>query len=200
MLVVVLCEIQKYLSIRNNTERYLFYQSIYLYWALVQMEINIKSYLENREFQISENLFDESIRMIRSEINALQMTDYATFTHDDDSLMVVHGMFQIESIPKIQLVLQSGMLLQIAVNKTKIDNLQVQLETHTYFGPNKRITSESPRVNRMLNDILQIVSSSIVLVEQYIVALDNCCSKRFRWDEVKEKLKLVHVENKNIYS
>lgn len=200
MLVVVLCEIQKYLSAKTNTEHYLFYQSVYLYQALVQMKINAKDYIEHQELQIPENLFDESIRMIQSELIALQTTDYATFIHGKDSFMVKHGIFRVESLPKIQSVLQTGILLRIAINQTIKENLEMQLETHIYTSSYKQITSQNPRIDLMLNKAIEALSLSATLVERYIVALDNCCNNKFKWDEIKEKLPFSHLEDNNIYS
>ena len=105
MLVVVLCEVQKYLSVKTNTEEYLFYQSVYLYQALMQMRINIEDYLKHCEWKVPANLFDESIRMIQCEMNALQLTDYATFNNSNDSLMIEHARFRIESLSKMQPIL-----------------------------------------------------------------------------------------------
>ena len=93
MLVVLLCEIQKYLSSKRRTEQYLFYQSLYLYQALVQTRIFIEDYLSHEEWILPDNLFDESVRKIQCQLNAIQTTDYATFKHSENSLMVEHGRF-----------------------------------------------------------------------------------------------------------
>ena len=195
MLVVVLCEIQKYLSLKTNTEQYLFYQSLYLYQALMQMRIYIEDYLSHCEWQLPENLFDESLKMVQSEMIALQGTDYATFVHKEDSLMVEHGRFRIESLPKIQPLLQSGIRLKIVINETRIEYLQKQLKTNIYTGPNILITSECPRVAQVIKNELETVSSSIELVDSYINALDNYCNKEFNWNEVKGKLVFQHFED-----
>jgi len=98
MLVVVLCEIQKYLSAKANTEQFVFFQGLYLYQALEQMRVMAVDYLEHHELQVTENLFDESIRMIQSEMNALQNTDYASFKQKKDTLMYEHGRFRVDTI------------------------------------------------------------------------------------------------------
>lgn len=124
MLVVLLCEIQKYLSSKKRTEQYLFYQSLYLYQALVQTRIFIEDFLNHGEWILSDNLFDESNRKIQCQLDAIQTTDYATFKHDKDSLMVEHGRFCIDVLPKIQPILQSGNRLRISINNAKIEYLQ----------------------------------------------------------------------------
>ena len=63
MLVVVLCEIQKYLSTKANAEQFIFFQALYLFQALEQMRVIVVDYLDYQELQVTENLFDESIRI-----------------------------------------------------------------------------------------------------------------------------------------
>ncbi len=198
MLVVVLCEIQKYLSTKASTEEYLFYQSLYLFQALMQMKTIIGDYLNHNEWPIPENLFDESIRMVQSEINALQITDYATFKHGEKTLMVEHGRFRVVTLPKIQPLLQGGTRLRLAINETDIEYLENQLATYSYSGTRKQITSNSPRVAQMLKNELDTISSAIGLVDKYISMLNNHCKNRYKWNEVKESLVFPHFEGTNV--
>jgi len=198
MLVVVLCEIQKYLSAKASTEEYLFYQSLYLYQTLMQMKTIIGDYLNHNEWPVPENLFDESIRMVQSEMNALQITDYATFKHGEKTLMVEHGRFRIDTLPKIQPLLQGGIRLRLAINETDIEYLENQLATHSYSGARKQITSNSSRVARMLNDELELVTDSVELVDKYISLLNDHCSNRYKWNEVKVKLVFQHLEGNKV--
>ena len=198
MLVVVLCEIQKYLSTKASTEEYLFYQSLYLFQALMQMKTIIGDYLNHNEWPVPENLFDESIRMVQSEINALQITDYATFNHGEKTLMVEHGRFRVVTLPKIQPLLQGGTRLRLAINETDVEYLENQLATHSYSGARKQITSNSPRVAQMLKNELDTISSAIGLVDTYISILNNYCKNRYKWNEVKESLVFPHFEGTNI--
>lgn len=195
MLVVVLCEIQKYRSTKENTEQFLFYQGLYLYQALMQMGTIIQDYRNHCEWQLPENLFDESVRMIQSEINALQMTDYATFQQKNNSLMFEHGKFRLESLPKIQPVLQSNIRLRLAINEAGIEHLQMQLDAHSYSGSYKRITSGIPRIADVLKAELERVDTSVVLVDHYLDAIDDCCHRKFNWDDIKKKLVFPHLDN-----
>ena len=198
MLVVVLCEMQKYWNSKTNTEQFLFYQSFYLYQALMQMKTIIEDYLNHNEWRISENLLDESVRMIQSEMNALQVTDYATFKHDENTLMVEHGKFRIETLPRIQPLMQSGVRLKLAINETDMEYLQNQLTTHTYSGASRKITAKSPKVAQMLNNELDTISSAIALVDNYISILNNHCNNRYKWNDVKSKLVFQHFEGSSI--
>lgn len=194
MLVVVLCEIQKYLSAKASTKQYLFYQSLYLYQALMQMKVIIKDYQQS-ECIIPKNLFDDSVKAIQSELNALEWTDFVTFRQDENSLTVEHGRFCKNDIPRIRPILQSGIQLRLAINETEIGILQKNQETHTYSSSNRQITSKCPKVAQILNFELETVSSAIKLVESYICKIDNYCKNRYKWDDIKEKLNFYHIDD-----
>lgn len=198
MLVVVLCEMQKYWSSKANTEQHLFYHSLYLYQALRQMETIITDYLNNNNWRIPENLLDESVWMIQSEMNALQVTDYATFKHDENTLMVEHGKFRMDTLLRIQPVLQSGIKLKLAINETEVKCLQKRLKTHTYSGVIKPITTKSTKVAQMLQNELNNISAAISLVDKYISTLNSHCNNRYKWDDVKKKLVFQHIEGTSI--
>ena len=185
MLVVALCEVQKYLSAKANTEQYLFSHGFYLYLALVQMKANATGYLNHQELQVPKNLFNQSIMMIQGEMNALENTDYATFKHKQDTLMYEHGKLQADTLQKLQPLLLSGNRLEIAIIKEKIDDLKG--ETH-YTGAQKVITSSRDRVKHVLNAEVDRLSVAISLIDQYLEKIDKYCGNRFRWHEKKDKL------------
>lgn len=197
MLVVLLCEIQKYLSSKKRTEQYLFYQSLYLYQALVQTRIFIEDYLNHDEWILPDNLFDESVRMIQCQLNAIQTTDFATFKHDEDSLMVEHGKFCLDVLPKIQPILQSGNRLRISINKAKIEYLQNQIDTSMFSHRNLLITSKTSPVTKVLQEEKENISSYEVMVDSYITKVDEYCNERFKWESLKGKLVYSHLEGDN---
>ena len=194
MLVVVLCEIQKYLSAKANTEQFIFFQGLYLYQALEQMRVISADYLEHQELQVTENVFDESIRMIQSEMNALQNTDYATFKQEKDTLMYEHGRFRVDTIQKLQPILQSGLKLRIAINEEQRDELQKQFETHQYGCAQTVVTSSRNRVRQVLSTEKEQLAEAVSLVNQYLETVDNYCGRRFKWTEVKRKLRFPYVD------
>ena len=194
MLVVVLCEVQKYLSEKANTELFIFFQGLYLYQALEQMRVISTDYINHQELQVTENLFDESIRMIQSEMNALQNTDYATFKQKKDSLMYEHGKFRADTLQKLQPILQSGTKLRIAINEEKRDELQKQLETHQYGCVQTMVTSSRNKVRQVLNAEAERLSEGVDLINQYLETVDRCCGYRFKWSEIKGQLRFPHVD------
>lgn len=194
MLVVVLCEIQKYLSAKANIEQFLFYQGLYLYQALQQMRVIALDYLEHKEWIIPENLFDESVRMIRGEMIALQNTDYATFKQQKDTLAYVHGVFRNDTLRGLQPLLQSNIRLKLSINQTQLDDLEKQRETHIYHEGVQKVSSEYHRVNKILMDEVELLEEAILSVDKYIGDVDAYCGKRFEWDKIKKDLRNPHIE------
>ncbi len=92
MLVVLICEVQKYITEKTSVEEYIFYQALYLYQSLFLMQQNICDYQNNTEAGVPNNLLDETTRMIQSEIFALQSADYAPFKQKN-LLLTAHQKF-----------------------------------------------------------------------------------------------------------
>lgn len=192
MLVVGLCEVQKYLSAKSNTEQYIFFQGMYLYQALEQMRVIATDYLEHQELQITENLFDESIRMIQSEIYALQNTDYATFKQKQDSLMYEHGRFRLDTLREMIPILQSGIKLKIAINEEQQAILKKQIEMQQ-CGYGLIVTSQHERVRQVLNAEAERLFKAANQVDRYLSTVDGYCRNKFKWKEIKGKMRFLHV-------
>ena len=142
---------------------------------------------------------DEFVRMIQMEIGALEQTDYATLKKDD-TLMVEHGKFRLEVLPRIKPILQSGTHLKIALNETRIEFLQKQIGTRCYSEANDKLTSSQSRIAKSLKDTLEVTAASEALVDSYLHTIDKYCNNRFGWDEIKGKLEFQHIwelENKS---
>lgn len=195
MVVAVLSEIQKYYSLKVNTEKYIFFQCFYLYQALVQMKINIEDYIKHSEWTVTDNLFDESIRMIHSEVNALQGIDYATSWPLNNSLMLEYENFKRELLQKIQPVLQSGSKLKISINEIKIDRLEQKFEKHTEHNVENIVTSKSHKILSRLNGELANVSLVVAYVDSYIEEFNKLCNNRYRWGELKKNFVVPHLED-----
>ncbi len=195
MLVVVICEIQKYNIAKATTENFLFYHGLSLYQTLMQMKTFIEDVNCYPEWNISKTLFDESVRMAQIEINALQVTDYVTFKSGEGTLMFEHEMLRNESLQKIQPILQSNNRLKIAINKIEMDELKSQMVSHVYSQSRMQITSSTPMVACVLKEELERVTSAIAIINGYLSIIDNYCHKRYRWDEMRGKLVFQHLDS-----
>ena len=59
MLVVLICEVQKYITAKASVEEYIFYQALYLYQALFLMKQNICDHQRNTEAGVPDNLLEQ---------------------------------------------------------------------------------------------------------------------------------------------
>ena len=79
-LVVLFCEVQKYLSNKADCEQYLFYQTMYLYSLIFQMQKNIEEYIENKEESVPEGLLEKPAQMAQSQVNSPDLPSNLLFS------------------------------------------------------------------------------------------------------------------------
>lgn len=187
IITVGMCEFRKYLTMKENTENYLFYQGFYLYQALVQLIQNIEDYKKHPEWPISDNLLDESMKMIQCEVISIQRTDYVTFWAQRNVMIKIHERFRMERLPNI-LFLRSGILLRLAINEEKLNYLQNDM------SPPANFTSANVKLFQTLNDVLVKADSYAMLVDGYISTLDDYCSNRFKYKTMKSDMVIPHIK------
>lgn len=100
-LVVMLCEVQKYLSNKSSCENYLFYQTMHLYLALFIIERITKEFIETPTEAVAENLLEDNVQRAQCQLNAIQSADCTTFS-SKNGLMVAQHNFCSKSIPNIR--------------------------------------------------------------------------------------------------
>lgn len=176
-LVVLLSEIQKYLSTKSSSESYLFYHAVYLYSALFLMQQNILDYAKNSNKAIPENLLELRTQMAQSELVALQNTEYITF-RSRNPIAVAHQNFCIEVAVKVRSVLDSGINLRIAINVAKIDNLK-------YYQEARDITSANKTVSSTLIILYRNITSILKEIDKYLLTIDHSCKSRFNWTTMR---------------
>ena len=185
MLVVLICEVQKYITAKVSMEEYIFYQALYLYHALFLMQQNISDYQNNTAAIVPDNLFDESIRMIQSEIIALQSVDYAPF-RQKNLLLSVHQKFCKGTALNMQPIMRGCNAVRIAINKTKINYLMQNISGGL-------VTSESEPMKTVLSIQHDRVSSALEEVNEYLKDIDKCCKYRYGWEKQREQIRSNYV-------
>lgn len=188
MLVVLICEVQKYITAKTSVEEYIFYQALYLYQALFLMKQNICDYQRNTEAGVPDNLLDETSRMIQSEIFALQSTDYAPFKQKN-LLLTAHQKFCRETAIYFQPILKGCNAVRIAINKVKIDYLQQNVL-------NRIVTSADEPLQTVLSIQLGRVSDALRKVDEYLKDIDKYCNQRYDWEKQREQ---IHSNYVNIF-
>lgn len=188
MLVVLLCEIQKYITVKASVKEYIFYQALYLYQSLFLMQQNICDYQNNPEMGVPDNLLEGTTKMIQSEVFALQNTDYAPFKKDD-FLMMAHQKFCKETARDMQPIMEGDNGVKIAIAKVKINYLQQNIL-------NKVVTSVEEPLQTVLSIQLDRVSNALDEVDKYLEDIDKYCNYQYDW---KKQRKQIHSSYVNIF-
>lgn len=179
-LVVMLCEVQKYLSNKSSCENYLFYQTMYLYLALFIIERITEEFIETPTEAVAENLLEDNVQRAQCQLNAIQSADYTTFS-SKNGLMVAQHNFCSKSIPNIRSFLLVDNYLKRAILTVQITNVE-------QFGMKKFITTADPLILQTLSIISK---KSLVFLEEvsnHLQLIDSSCHNRFAWKVQKEKI------------
>ena len=188
MLVVLICEVQKYITEKASVEEYIFYHALYLYTALFFMQQNIHDYQNNTEAIVPDILLDERSMMIQSEVFTLQSVDYVPFIKKG-SMLAVHQEFCKETVPNIQPIMMGRNAVRIAICNTKIRHLQQNLS-------GKVVTSASEPMKTVLSNQLEKVSKALKKVNEYMENIDKYCKYRFGWENQREQ---IHSNYVNVF-
>ncbi len=179
-LVVMLCEVQKYLSNKSSCENYLFYQTVYLYLAMFLIQKITKEFIDAPTEAVSENLLEDNVQIAQCQLNAIQGVDYTTFSSKNE-LLTVQNNFCSGVVPKIKSFLSVNNYLKRAI-------LTVQIANVEQFGVKKPITTTDPLIFQTLSIINEKSLSLIADISNYLQSIDNACHNRFAWEVQKQKI------------
>lgn len=179
-LVVMFCEVQKYLSNKSSCEQYLFYQTVFLYSALSLTQRITKEFIETPTEAVTENLLERAVQMTQCQINAIQGVDYTAFSQKNKLLIAQHN-FCFETIPKINSFLSADNYLRRAI-------LTVQIANMEQFGQKKPITTADQLILQVLTVINKNSLPLLNDVSEYLNTIDQACHNRFHWDIQKQKI------------
>lgn len=179
-LVVMLCEVHKYISNKLSCENFLFVQTMYLYIALYLMSKNMDEYITNKNEIVPDNLIDERIVMIRSQVMAIRSVDYITF-RKNDSLVAAHKNFCANGLAKVDSIIESGNYLKMAIIQTQIKNVEETYSRGTITSADKLVAQT---LAAFKNQILPVLSN----VSNYLEIINKHCNGRYDWEGQKTKI------------
>lgn len=186
VLVVLMSEIQKYITGKKSVEGYIFYQTVYLYMELFLMEQNIIEYQKNTRVSIPANLLDQRSENIRCQVNVLKSVDYTPFIKKN-MFKKMHQRFCMKIGPDIIKVTVGNLMLNNAILDAKIVNLQ------NGFNENKMITSIDEPVKTVLFNQLNKVSNALGKVDEYLNYIDGYSNYRYSWEREKKNIHSNYV-------
>lgn len=179
LLVVLACEIQKYQSIKRQTEDYIFGQLFSLYSQVTIIHYNTKRQLDDRVSPVPSNLIDEIANRGKMCLTSLTSIDYFTFCKH---CIIKKQLIQYRGISgtRILYFLQNTVFLKMAINEDRIDLLKK--------GKDVLITSDMPKTRQTLEKIFNDSSVVLSFIENSIEIIDKDCNKRYHWSELKRKV------------
>lgn len=185
ILVVLACELQKYQSIKHQTEDYVFAQLFSLYTQVTIIHYNTKRQLNDTSSPVPYNLIDEIANRGKMCINNLTGTDYVTFckgTAIEKQLSQYRGMTGTQ----ISLFLQDSVFLKMAINEDKIALLQQ--------GRDELITSNFQKTHQILKKTFDDSCDVLSIIENSLDVIDKECNYRHHWPELK-RMVILGEEN-----
>ena len=179
LLVVLACEIQKYQSIKRQTEDYILGQLFSLYSQVTIIHYNTKRQLNDRVSPVPSNLIDEIANRGKMCLTSLTSIDYFTFCkHSIIKKQLI--LYREISGTRILYFLQNTVFLKMAINEDRIDLLKK--------GKDVLITSDMPKTRRTLKKIFNDSSVVLSFIENSLDIIDKDCKKRYHWSELKRKI------------
>jgi hypothetical protein len=204
MIVVLICELQKFCSMKSSLEKYLYYQAAFLYMQLYKMQQNIIDFEKRPEEVISKNLFDEPIVQVQNTINAILGTDYTCFS-SKSMFLTKHQAF-LSALQQLSPVVSQGKnALEVAIIEIKIkqsdqsiSELKKAMEEQdiikrmqTLLEQNKHIpiTAKDYPVSAVLTVHKKHVTDAMEHVDIYLQSLDDESKGSFKWPENRDLMK-----------
>lgn len=172
MLVVLICEIQKYLLSKKNSEALLFTHTACIYGHLQIMKTHLITCTENPAQPVPGELLVYSINNIRSDMSIVSNIDYFTFSHGklvDEYQKLCGSIFQ-----NVEKYLIGAANLNIAVLKDQVNDLKISGTTHT-------VTVQSYYTGQVVHILSSKIEPLINELDTFLCTLDNECKERFKW-------------------
>lgn len=179
ILVVFACELQKYQSIKRQTEDYIFGLLFSLYEQVTIIHYNTRRQLNDISAHVPNNLTDEIANRGKMCLTSLTSIEYITFCKNN-SIEKQLIQYRGDSGTRIQLFLQESVFLKMAINEDKIALLKQ--------GRDELITSHNPKTHQTLKMIFDDSSIVLSFIEKSLDIIDNECKKRYHWSELKRNV------------
>lgn len=179
LLVVLACEIQKYQSIKCQTEDYIFSQLFSLYSQVTIIHYNTKRQLNDTSSPVPSNLIEEICNRGKMCLTNLASIDYVIFCNDNNIKKHLNQ-YRGELGTRINLFLLGTLFLKMAISEDKISLLRQ--------GRDELVTSCSSKTHQTLKKIFDDSSAVLSFVENSLKVIDDECKNRYHWREIKRNV------------
>ena len=185
MVVVLLCEWQKYLNAKSESESVLFFQAYYLYQVIYQIYNNISDYQNNPKICLAENLMDDLSQKVYYQMNALQNVDYIPiYTYIFRKMnKVIQSIIPLRSkiLPLAEELTHAPNLLRIAIYEALLEQPELNHDK-------TRITSSINPVRSILEIYKTKCKLLLEQLESYLLDFDQNMGNRFHAEKMLKSI------------
>lgn len=179
MLVVLVCEVQKYLLEKQNAEDQIYTHVAYIFAQLHIMKANIQSCVVKPSQTVPGQLLAYSTGIIRNEISLVANVNYVTLT-ESKLVKEYQALCQI-AFQHIENYAVSTSNLDIAVKMDQINNLQ-------FYGVERPVTSQSYYTHQTLDILSRNLAPLPAEIDSFLSKLDRICKNRYQWSSRRDAM------------
>ena len=183
MLVVLICEIQKYLDNKRLSEDVLFAHVGHIYAQLYVIETNLKRQLENEKEAVYKELIRNNLENLKKEIEIIRSIDYTRFSKNN-KFVLRNKEFGKWLMTDFSQFVSEGTYLALAVNTDQIGNMIAT-------GSQRNVTATSPYTSVVITKLIRRTTEMISIVDDYGKFIDESCKNRYIWELKKKGTDLV---------
>lgn len=177
MLVVLACEISKYLQNKQAQETYIFCHLYYLFGQLQIISNNICFY-STGDNSVPESAIVQPISNAEAEMNTLFFADYTPFCKTNEFWAIKQDYNQ-KVFPVIQRALQECRYLQMAVLNDRIEQLKREMN-------NSASDVKQSNTNITLQKLAPRIDEAVKLIDDIQAKIDDLQGGKFNWQEMKK--------------
>lgn len=204
MIVVLICEIQKFCSMKKSTEAFLFSHAVLLYMQLYKMQENIVDYEDHPEEEITKSFFDEPLGQVQNELSLIHNTDYTRFSSKNEMLIgyrklqsdlrsIMPSIFGGKSALEVSIIEVKKRQLEKRISEIQTamseQNTYEMLQVITKQNTNVPITAKNPPISDVLAVHKKHCTKAMEYIDAFIILLDKENNGAFNWAEYRESTK-----------
>ena len=178
LIVILVCEIQKYYLLKTETGNMIFNQLLALYMQITIIYYNAKRTLNDSKNPVAANLFDSPSNIGKSILNTINTIDYTPLINNNCAKTVCK--FKIDNALKIGAFLNNLSFYKMALSYDKIELIKNILP--------EVVTSDLQSTHAVLKKIQQDSNTILIYLEELLDAFDKECNNRFNWKDVKKNI------------
>ncbi len=185
MMVVLICEIQKYFLSKSETETILYNCCLEILAGFITSKSTLLFLKENQEQIVTKGLLQDVYNHIKKSINSYFDIDYITYS-TKNKLYVQNQNFAIFLNQQVRPISYDFVYLDMAVNEQKIENLQQGIPENNVFAKGNLL--------KVINILLDKFEICINGVFEFMKKIDY--SGRFKCEERYKNIQ----EDKDFYN